>query len=662
MANIKGSIKKKVEKPLKRMMAVAIILLGVVGIILTFFATRNTLNRNLPVLAEFASQALGKEITGTINVVEVSGTFARLSSPESTWEAKKAILDGFKETYDWEEYILADVNGKDISPNPKEVDMELHKIALSGEVAISDPQWHQEHNGINFTVCAPLWQDGLRNSKVVGTITAEIDGEELCDIMSDLAVGKGGVAYVLDKDGKLILHTDKNKILKGTNLVKESENSGKWNAHSKMEKEMVEQKTGFGQYYDEESKQSRLMSYVPVDINNWSVAISIPYADYLTEIIISVVVTAVLTVIMMVLSGIVGRKVGIQITEPLAKCGERLELLAEGDLDTPMPEINTDDETMLLAESTEMIVNKLNIIIGDMDYVLSEMAGGNFAVRTKVGDDAYPGNFKQLLMLIRRTNSQLRETLLEINEGSKQVETGAQQMAASSTNLAEGAGEQAQGVEELLANITDVSTHVAHNNEATDRVYTKAASVVEEAKISQQKMNELEIAMTKIEEASKKISNIIENIEEIASETNLLSLNAAIEAARAGEAGRGFSVVADQIRKLAEQSGESAIDTRNLIETSIGVVNNGGEIAKDTAAYLNKVIQGIEDIMVDMKEVREASNKQAEVISEIGGSVQGISEVVEMNSAAAQEGSATSEELFAQAENLGTLISKFRLE
>ena len=175
-------------------------------------------------------------------------------------------------------------------------------------------------------------------------------------------------------------------------------------------------------------------------------------------------------------------------------------------------------------------------------------------------------------------------------------------------------------------------------------------------------MEELSAAMEKIEESSNQISHIIENIEEIASETNLLSLNAAIEAARAGEAGKGFSVVADQIRKLAEQSSKSAVDTRELIGTSIEVVNSGGVITKDTAAYLNKVIEGIQEIMDSMENVQESSNKQAAVINDIEMSVQQISQVVESNSASAQEGSATSEELSAQAESLGSLISRFRLE
>lgn len=662
MKTLKTSIRKKVERPVMLLMAGAILLLGVLGSVLNFLGVQNTLERNLPVIAEFATQAVSKEITGVMQVVEVAGSIARLSNTEYSWEQKKEVLDGFQNKYNWMKYILRDAQGKDMSPEKAEYDLTMHLMAMKGETVIGDPQYDASTGSFVIVVCTPLWEGGLRNTRVVGTVTAVIDGEELCDIMSDLAVGKGGYAYMLDSQGNMIAHTNSDIVLTAPNRIKEAQTSGKWSEHALYEQDMVNQGSGFEPYRDEDTGQWRLVSYAPVEMNSWSLAISVPYSEYNNQVFIGMAVTFILMVIMIILAAVIAKKVGNKITEPIKICAKRLHLLSQGDLKTPVEDIDTDDETLWLAESTKLIVNSLNTIIGDMDYLLMEMSKGDFAVRTRIGDDVYVGDFKQLLLSMRQLNTRLKATIREIDEGSRQVEAGAVQMAEGAQNLAEGATEQAGSVEELLANITDVTAHVERSNTATHEVYERAFKVVEEAKIGQHKMEELSAAMEKIEESSNQISHIIENIEEIASETNLLSLNAAIEAARAGEAGRGFSVVADQIRKLAEQSAKSAVDTRELIGTSIEVVNTGGVITKDTAAYLNKVIEGIQEIMDSMEEVQESSNKQASVINDIETSVQQISQVVESNSASAEESSATSEELSAQAESLSALISQFRLE
>lgn len=662
MKTIKTSIRKKVERPVMILMAGAILVLGICGSVLNLVGVQATLSRNLPVIAEFATQAVSKELTGAISVVEVSGSIARLSSSESSWASKEEILDGFQKKYNWLKWILRDADGNDMSPWKMEYDATLHLMAMEGETVISDPQYDTSAGRFVIVVCTPLWDKGLRDTKIVGTVTAVIDGEELCDIMSDLAVGEGGYAYMLDSKGNMVAHTNSEAVLTSSNKIQAAEASGKWSKHARYEQDMVNQGSGYGSYTDADTGEWRLIAYVPVEMNSWSMAISVPYSDYNNTLFLSMFVTLILMALMMLLATAIAKKIGNKITNPIEICAKRLHLLAEGNLSAPVEEIDTDDEILWLAESTKLIVNQMNTIISDIDYLLMEMSKGDFTVHTRIGDDAYVGDFKQLLLSMRQLNTRLKETLSEINEGSRQVEAGALQMAESAQSLAEGATDQAGSVEELLANITDVSGHVEKNNTATNQVYERASKVVEEARIGQQKMEELSAAMEKIEESSNQISHIIENIEEIASETNLLSLNAAIEAARAGEAGKGFSVVADQIRKLAEQSSKSAVDTRELIGTSIEVVNSGGVITKDTAAYLNKVIEGIQEIMDSMENVQESSNKQAAVINDIEMSVQQISQVVESNSASAQEGSATSEELSAQAESLGSLISRFRLE
>ena len=231
----------------------------------------------------------------------------------------------------------------------------------------------------------------------------------------------------------------------------------------------------------------------------------------------------------------------------------------------------------------------------------------------------------------------------------------------SAQALAEGATSQAGAAEELTATIENVAESSAESAKQADLASEGATELAKVAEESGYEMELLMAAMDKITETSKEIESIIAEIEDIASQTNLLSLNASIEAARAGEAGRGFAVVADQIGKLAADSAKSAVNTRELISKSLEEINKGDEIAEKTAGALKEVLEGINNIAMEAKRTSQVSADQARSMEEVRLGIEQITEVIQTNSAAAEETSATSEELAAQSQNLKALIDRFIL-
>lgn len=334
--------------------------------------------------------------------------------------------------------------------------------------------------------------------------------------------------------------------------------------------------------------------------------------------------------------------------------------LVAGNLDASVITYTAKDEIGELSGNMKEAVNILQKIIQDVAYLTSEIALGNFTVKTQ-NDSIYVGDFQPLLLSLRDMNANLSSTMSKINEASEQVTMGSTQMAESAQSLAEGATEQAGAVEELNATIEDVANMARTTAEDTKKAAQEVDGSVRRADNSRQKMKDLIEAMERIDSTSKEIGNIIAEIEDIASQTNLLSLNASIEAARAGEAGRGFAVVADQIGKLASDSAQSASNTRNLIMKTLDEIKVGSEITNDTSKSFEEIIEDIAQFSKIAVDTSQKSGEQYNSLQQIREGIEQISSVVQNNSATAEETSATSEELAAQAENLKELVAHFRL-
>ena len=425
--------------------------------------------------------------------------------------------------------------------------------------------------------------------------------------------------------------------------------------------EKMESKEAFALNIVNEHGQARREYYSPIDMegSTWWTRLSISHQDYSKEVdrLRNVGIVAGFSTVF-ALAFACALLIGYFL-KPLQKVVEVGEKLSVGDFDMNLS-YKSKDEIGKLMHSMGDVVSRIRSIIGDLSEKLNQLAQGNFNVEMN-NAEYYSGAYRPLFDSIQNISTDLSGTMAEIQQSAVQVNSGAEQVSSGAQGLSQGATEQASSIEELSATMNDISAKIRETAETTREASRLSNMAGQSVMVSNEKMREMSLAMEEITEKSQEISKIIKTIDDIAFQTNILSLNAAIEAARAGAAGKGFAVVADEVGNLAQKSAKAAQSTSSLIEETIEAVNKGVRISEETAESLTEVVTRAGKINDLIDIASSSSEEQARGVSQLSVGIDQISSVVQSNTATAEESAAASEELSGQANILSDLVGRFRL-
>ena len=499
----------------------------------------------------------------------------------------------------------------------------------------------------------------FEGQECIGYVGAGVYASRLMDVLLGLNIeGLPNSEYVFlnVETGKYLYHEDESL------LNTETTDSGYLEILNRIR---ANDSTEAGTYsYQDENGVNQLVVYKYLKDRNWVFMVrdnaSEVYGKVMTiRILVGALCAAMAVIIILATLSILYRegKELMSMENAIQRLGN-LELSADEELE---PFYGRNDEVGLIAQTIHHVCDCLRKTIDDIGRILGEMADGNIAVDVEKNQSYYIGDCKVLAESLKSIRTHLTEVMRNITYIADKVNNNADQVSAGAQALSQGTAQQKISIDGLVSNITDITAQVQSSAVRCGNASELVERATGYAAEADTKMAQLLTATKNIDQSSAQIVSIVKTIEDIAFQTNVLALNASIEAARAGAAGKGFSVVSDEVRSLASKSSEAAKNTSTLIGRSIQDVKTGTESTNLAISAMQVIGECIQSIKILMDEIALASSQQSEMIVSVENRIKEVSKVIQTNSDAAEESASVSNELSGQAKTLNQLIGQFRI-
>lgn len=619
--------------------------------LITFYNNMTAqLEEDVGALSVSYSHAVHNQIQNFKKELELSASLEGITQTDA--EQRDSLLARLAENTGFQYLALADSEGQ-TTRNSNIAQREYYQKAMTGETYMSSPLVNMVDGSVTIMVATPI--DNGTGYK--GVLYGGLLYDTFSEIISNVRIGDGGYAFVVDKTGVMVAHPDGTVVEAMTNFIEAAKEDSSHQLVADAISRMITGETGIA--YTDYGGVQRMYGFTPVDgPEQWSIAVTVPVSQIMAKVYQVVIICLGVVLILLAVSVFLALRFSRSITKPILAATQRIELLAGGNLSAPVDSVKGRDELARLSAALGNTVTELRSYIGDISAVLTAMAGNDFTVASTVD---YKGEFAPIKKALQNITASLNQTLSIIGASANQVNSGAVQISSGAQSLASGAAQQAASVEELSASISKVTEQDSINLESVRQATQYVHQANSGVQGSANQMALMTDAMVKIASSSNQIGNITKLIEEIAFQTNILALNAAIEAARAGTAGKGFAVVADEVRTLAAKSAEAAKQTADLIRGSSELVSQGSAIADKTSEMLIDVAEQANQAAESIGRIEAASSEQTAAIAQISQGISQVSAVVQVNASTAEESSAASEELSSLAASLQKEVGRFRL-